>query len=108
LVLDSQKQAIEAMRPGKAFLSVHMLAAKVLTEGLIDMGIFKGDAAEMVNAGAHALLFPHGLGHAMGLDVHDLEEFGEDKVGYDDTIKRSDIFGLKNLRFGKEMQANMV
>ena len=68
----------------------------------------KGDIDEAVAAGAHALFFPHGLGHHMGLDVHDMEDYGEDFVGYDETIQRSTQFGLKSLRLGKKLESGYV
>ena len=68
----------------------------------------KGNVDEAVNKGAHALFFPHGLGHLMGLDVHDMENLGEASTGYDDKTKRSDQFGLAYLRFGKEMEPGVV
>jgi len=63
---------------------------------------------DAVSQGAHTLFFPHGLGHAMGLDVHDMEGFGEDYVGYDDTISRSKEFGLRSVRFGRRLEPNFV
>ena len=68
----------------------------------------KGDPAEAVEAGAHALFFPHGIGHMMGLDVHDMEDLGEDYVGYDETFKRSDQFGLAYLRMAKALKPGYV
>ena len=68
----------------------------------------KGEADELVEEGVHALFFPHGLGHMMGLDVHDMEDLGEDKVGYDNKIKRSSQFGLRSLRLGKKLEAGNV
>jgi Xaa-Pro aminopeptidase len=68
----------------------------------------KGDTDEAVSAGAHALFFPHGLGHMMGLDVHDMEGLGEDNVGYSDTIRRSTQFGTAYLRLGKELEPGFV
>ena len=68
----------------------------------------KGDTDEAVAVGAHALFMPHGLGHNMGLDVHDMEDLGEDYVGYDDTYKRSSQFGLASLRMGKMLRPGHV
>ncbi|MCY3487560.1 MAG: M24 family metallopeptidase, partial [Bacteroidetes bacterium] len=79
----------------------HLVAARVLTDRLQQIGLMRGDLDESVAAGAHALFFPHGLGHMMGLDVHDMENLGEDLVGYDDQIRRSQQFGLRSLRFGR-------
>jgi Xaa-Pro aminopeptidase len=68
----------------------------------------KGNTAKAVEAGAHALFFPHGLGHMMGLDVHDMEDLGEIHVGYDDKIRRSQQFGLAYLRMAKELEPGHV
>jgi len=68
----------------------------------------KGNTDKAVADGAHALFFPHGLGHMMGLDVHDLENLGEDYIGYDKNIKRSDQFGLAYLRMAKELEPGYV
>lgn len=68
----------------------------------------KGDVGNAVAAGAHALFFPHGLGHMLGLDVHDMEGLGENYVGYDDKMKRSEQFGLAYLRMGKELKTGFV
>jgi len=68
----------------------------------------KGDLDEAVAAGAHALFFPHGLGHMLGLDVHDMEGLGENHVGYNESLKRSDQFGLAYLRLGRELKPGFV
>jgi len=68
----------------------------------------KGDTKEAVAAGAHALFFPHGLGHMMGLDVHDMEDLGENFVGYDNKVKRSEQFGTAYLRLARKLQTGFV
>jgi Xaa-Pro aminopeptidase/Xaa-Pro dipeptidase len=108
LVLQAQLAAIEAYRPGTHYLSVHKLAARVLAEGMISEGVFYGDPEEIVESGAYALIFQTGVGHQIGLDVHDMEALGEDYVGYDDTARRSDLFGLRNLRMAKPLHPGMV
>jgi len=108
IVLDAQEQAIEAVKPGVEFRSVHRLACTVLASGLKDIGLIKGDIDEAVNAGTHTLFFQCGLGHMMGLDVHDMEGLGEDYVGYTDTIRRNPGFGWRSLRLGKELEAGFV
>lgn len=108
IVLSAQKNAIEMLRPGVKFKDVHLTAAKIITEGLKDLGFMKGDVEDAVNNGAHALFFPHGLGHPMGLDVHDMEGLGENLVGYDNETKRDSQFGLAALRFGKKVEAGHV
>jgi Xaa-Pro dipeptidase len=108
IVLHAQLSAIDSMKPGVKFRDVHLLVAKVITKGLKELGFLKGDIDEAVSEGAHALFFPHGLGHMMGLDVHDMESLGEDFVGYDDNTRRSDQFGLAYLRMGKELKPGHV
>ncbi len=107
-VLAAQEAAIAACRPGVPFADVHRLAAVRLVEGLVALGLMRGDAEEAVEAGAHALFFPHGLGHAMGLDVHDLEALGEDRVGYGEGFARSTAFGTANLRFARPLREGYV
>ena len=100
--------AIAAMRPGVRFADVHRIAAATLTRGLQAAGFMRGDVAASVEAGAHALFFPHGLGHQMGLDVHDMEALGEDRVGYDGETRRSEQFGTAYLRMGKALREGHV
>ncbi len=99
IVLRANTESIALAGPGHSNLELHLGACKILAEGLKDLGLMKGDPGEAVAAGAHALFMPHGLGHMMGLDVHDMESLGEDNVGYDDSVKRSTQFGLAFLRF---------
>ena len=82
--------------------------SRLIAQGLVNVGILKGDVDEIVAEGAHALFMPHGLGHNMGLDVHDMEDLGENYVGYDDTYKRSTQFGLGSLRMGKMLEPGHV
>lgn len=100
-VLDSLTDATASIRPERPFRDCHLIAARTLTDRLQQIGLMRGNVDESVASGAHALFFPHGLGHTMGLDVHDMENLGEDLLGYDDQIERSEQFGLKSLRFGK-------
>lgn len=108
LLYEVQKSAIDALRPGVSFLDAHRVAALHMVEGMTQLGFFKGPAQDVVASGAYALCFPHGLGHQLGLDVHDMESFGEDEVGYDKHHARSDLFGLKYLRLAKVLRENMV
>jgi Xaa-Pro aminopeptidase len=108
IVLEGQLQAIAAMRPGARFKDIHLATAKTMASGLKEIGLMKGDTDEAVAAGAHALFFPHGLGHMIGLDVHDMEGLGEDYVGYDETVKRSRQFGLAYLRMARELRPGFV
>jgi Xaa-Pro aminopeptidase len=104
IVLKSQQEAIQAIKPGQPFADVHMTAARVIASGLKELGLMKGDADEAVKNGAHALFFPHGIGHMIGLDVHDMEDVGEDYVGYDQNFKRSEQFGTAYLRLARRLQ----
>jgi len=108
IVLNANMKAIEATKPGIFNKDLHLLAVKTIASGLKDLGIMKGNIDEAVKNGAHALFMPHGLGHMMGLDVHDMEDLGENFVGYDDEVKRSDQFGLAFLRLGKRHQPGFV
>ena len=108
LVFNSLENAIRSIKPGIKYRDIHLQTARIIASGLKDIGLMKGDVEEAVNAGAHALFFPHGLGHMIGLDVHDMEGIGEDYVGYDDKTKRSDQFGLAYLRMGRELQPGFV
>ncbi|MBV8659891.1 MAG: aminopeptidase P family protein [Burkholderiales bacterium] len=107
-VLDSQLAAIDAMRPGVPYRDIHDLSALTLVEGLQATGIFKGDPAEVVASGAYALVFPHGLGHQIGLDVHDMEALNEDWVGYGEGQVRSTEFGRKSLRLARPLREGWV
>jgi Xaa-Pro aminopeptidase len=108
LVLDAEVRSIEAVRPGVAYRDVHLGACRILAEGLGELGLMTGDAAEAVAAGAHALFMPHGLGHMMGLDVHDGEGLDETYAGYGSEMKRSEQFGLASLRLGRTLEEGFV
>ncbi len=108
LVQKAQSSAIAAIKPGVPYKEIHLQAARIIAEGLKEIGLMKGNMEEAVAAGAHALFFPHGLGHMLGLDVHDMEGLGEDFVGYDHTVTRSDQFGLAHLRLAKALQPGNV
>jgi Xaa-Pro aminopeptidase len=108
IVLAANTAAIKFAKPGLPYKEVHLLAARIVVDGLKDLGLMKGDPAEAVAAGAHALFFPHGLGHMMGLDVHDMENLGENNVGYDASVERSRQFGLAYLRMAKPLAPGHV
>lgn len=108
IVLQANTTTIQESIPGRTYREVHLMAAKIIASGLKGLGILKGDMDEAVAAGAHALFFPHGLGHMLGLDVHDMEGLGENLVGYSETLKRSDQFGLAYLRMGRELEPGFV
>ncbi len=108
IVLAGQETAIKAMKPGVMFKEIHLKTARVMAAGLQGLGLMKGDVDEAVAAGAHALFFPHGLGHNLGLDVHDMEDLGENNIGYDKTVERSGQFGLAYLRMARALRPGHV
>jgi Xaa-Pro aminopeptidase len=107
IAVAAHEAAVEAIRPGVLFEDVYDLSAQVIMEGLKSLGFVKGDPVEAVKAGAHALFFPCGLGHMMGLDVHDMENLGEVYVGYDGRPKSAQ-FGRKSLRLGRKLEPGFV
>jgi Xaa-Pro aminopeptidase len=108
IVEDAHTHAVSMSKPGVFYKDVHLSASKIIAQGLINMGLMIGDPEEIVAAGAHTLFFQHGLGHMMGLDVHDMENLGEENVGYDAKINKSTEFGLKSLRLGRQLQEGNV
>ncbi|MFH1528495.1 MAG: aminopeptidase P family protein [Bacteroidota bacterium] len=108
IVLESQLKSISLIQPGKSFKEIHLECAKVIAEGLKSVGLLKGNMDDAVAQGAHALFFPHGLGHMLGLDVHDMEALGENLIGYDESITRSEQFGLAYLRMAKKLEPGFV
>jgi len=108
IVLNAQLKAIEALQPGVLYKDVHLLASEHLVRGLTDLGLMKGDPKLAVAEGAHTLFFQCGLGHMMGLDVHDMENLGEEYIGYTAELKKSKDFGLKSLRLGKALEPGFV
>ena len=107
VVLAAHDVAIAAIKPGVEYKDLHLLACLKLAEGFVDLGILKGDAQTLVDRDAHALFFPHGVGHLLGLDVHDMEDLG-DAAGYANGRTRSDRFGLGFLRLDRPLQTGMV
>ncbi len=108
IVLACHDKALELARPGVTYKSVHLEVCKTLVSGLKDLGLMKGDVEDAVSSGAHALFMPHGLGHMMGLDVHDMEDLGQCYVGYDEETRPSEQFGLASLRMGRRLQEGFV
>jgi Xaa-Pro aminopeptidase len=107
VVLRAQQAAIEKVRPGARYRDVHLAACHALAEGLVALGILRGDVAELVEDDVHALFFPHGIGHLLGLDVHDMEDLG-DRAGYAPGRTRSDRFGLRYLRLDRDLVPGMA
>lgn len=109
IVLEALESATAALAPGVRYLDIHLRACQKLVEGLTGIGLMRGDPAEAVSAGAHTLFFQCGTGHMMGLDVHDMEDLGEQYVGYTPTLQKdTSTFGLKSLRLGKELETGYV
>jgi Xaa-Pro aminopeptidase len=108
IVLHSHNTAVSMLKPGVMFRDVYKMAARKIVEGLTGLGLMKGNAEEAVEAGAHAMFFQCGLGHMIGLDVHDMEDLGEVYVGYDETVQKSKQFGMKSLRLGRALQTGFT
>ena len=108
IVLAANNTATSLTKPGVTYLSVHLAVAEVIASGLKDLGLMKGDVKAAVKNGAHAMFFPHGLGHMMGLDVHDMEDLGQIYVGYDDETRPVDQFGTAYLRMGRRLHKGFV
>ena len=108
-VVDAHDHVFEIARPGLKWWDAHFAAARVITERLQDLGLMKGNVDDSLAAGAHALFFPHGLGHAMGMDVHDMEGLGQIYVGFDDEVRPNlNQFGTSALRFGRRLREGYV
>ncbi|MCC5635245.1 aminopeptidase P family protein [Nostoc sp. CHAB 5844] len=107
VVLAAHDACIAKIRPGVEYRDIHLLAATTIAEGLVHLGILKGNSQDLVEIDAHALFFPHGIGHLLGLDVHDMEDLG-DLAGYEDGRRRSDRFGLSYLRLNRPLHPGML
>ncbi len=107
VVLAAHDGCIAKMHPGVEYRDIHLLAAEIIAEGLVNLGILKGNPTDLVAMDAHALFFPHGIGHLLGLDVHDMEDLG-DLAGYEAGRVRSDRFGLGYLRLDRPLQSGML
>jgi Xaa-Pro aminopeptidase len=106
-VLKAQRAAVAACVPGRRYRDVHDLAARVVCEGLVDAGLLRGNPADLAGRYAHTLFFTHGVGHLIGLDVHDMEDFG-DVAGYAPGRSRRPEFGNKFLRLDRDLVAGMT
>lgn len=107
LVLRAQQAALALCRPGVEYRDVHLAACHEMAEGLVELGLMRGDPKELVVRGAHALFFPHGIGHLLGLDVHDMEDLG-DRAGYAEGHQRSQQYGLNHLRLDRPLEPGMA
>lgn len=108
IVEEAKRRVIERVKPGVPNRELHDFSARLIVDGLKRIGLMKGNTDDAVERGAHAMFYPHGLGHLIGLDVHDMEDLGEDLVGYDDEFKRSTLFGTRNLRLGRRLKENFA
>lgn len=108
IVRDMFDKAVEISKVGVFYRDVHLEVCKVMAENFKKIGLLKGNVEELVSKGAHALFMPHGLGHMLGMTVHDMENFGEINVGYDKEIQKSKQFGLSSLRLGRRLQIGYV
>jgi len=107
IVLKAHDDCIAKLQPGVEYQDIHLLAAEIIAEGLVDLGILQGNPQDLVAMDAHALFFPHGVGHLLGLDVHDMEDLG-DVAGYEPGRSRSDRFGLGYLRLNRPLESGML
>jgi len=107
IVLDAQRAAIALVRPGVRYRAIHEAAARQILAGLVDLGILNGDVDGLAERGAHALFFPHGIGHLLGVDVHDMEDLG-DRAGYERGRARPPRFGDNYLRLDRDLRAGMA
>ncbi|HBE18441.1 MAG TPA: Xaa-Pro aminopeptidase [Cyanobacteria bacterium UBA11367] len=107
IVLAAHDACIAKIRPDVEYQDIHLLAASVICQGLVDLGILRGEVSDLVEMDAHALFFPHGVGHLLGLDVHDMEDLG-DLAGYAEGRIRSNRFGLCFLRLNRPLQSGML
>lgn len=101
-------RTLEVARPGVRYYDVHMEICRLMTDRLKELGLMKGDTEEAVRAGAHAMFLPHGLGHQMGIDVHDMEALGQQYVGFDEETRPSTQFGTNCLRMGRRLEEGFV
>ncbi len=109
IVEECHDYVLDVARPGVKYMDVHFAVCRLMTERLKELGLMKGDTDEAVAAGAHAMFLPHGLGHMMGMDVHDMEGIGQIYVGFDEeTRPRLDQFGTNCLRMGRRLQEGFV
>ena len=106
--LESFRAAVQTLRPGVPFRDAHLAAATKICEGMKALGLMQGDPVEAAHIGAYALFFPCGLGHMMGLDVHNMENLGEEYVGYEDGQVKSKQFGFKSLRLARPLEPGFV
>jgi len=109
IVEDCHDYVLQVAKPGVKYADVHFAVCRLMAERLKELGLMKGDVDEAVRAGAHAMFLPHGLGHMMGMDVHDMEGLGQIYVGFDDETRPNlEQFGTNCLRMGRRLQEGFV
>ena len=108
IVVDCHDLALDVAKPGVRWWDVHFDVCRLMTNRLKELGLMKGDTEEALRAGAHALFLPHGLGHMMGMDVHDMEGLGQIHVGFDEETRPSSQFGTGSLRMGRKLEEGFV
>lgn len=108
IVAECHDHALNVAKPGVRWYDVHMDICRLMTDRLKELGLMRGDTEEAVRAGAHAMFLPHGLGHMMGMDVHDMEGLGQQYVGFDDETRPSEQFGTNCLRMGRRLEEGFV
>lgn len=109
IVEDCHDLALKISKPGVKYFDVHMDVCRLMTDRLKELGLMMGDTEEAVRAGAHAMFLPHGLGHMMGMDVHDMEGLGQTYVGFDDETRPNlEQFGTNCLRMGRRLEEGFV
>ena len=108
IVVECHDHVLEVAKPGVKWWDVHFAVCRIITERLQQLGLMKGNVEESLKAGAHAMFLPHGLGHSMGMDVHDMEGLGQVYVGFDKEVRPSTQFGTNALRFGRRLQKGFV
>ena len=108
IVVECHDHVLEVAKPGVKWWDVHFAVCRIITERLQQLGLMKGDVEESLKAGAHTMFLPHGLGHSMGMDVHDMEGLGQVYVGFDNEVRPSTQFGTNALRFGRRLQKGFV
>ena len=106
--LNAFEHGVSLLKPGTFYKDIHLDVCLQLVKGLKESGLMKGDPKEAVAEGAHTLFFPCGLGHMLGLDTHDMEDLGEQYVGYTEELTQSKVFGLKSLRLGRQLETDFV
>jgi Xaa-Pro aminopeptidase len=109
IVEECHDYALQVAKPGVKYMDVHFAICRLMTERLKELGLMRGDTDEAVRAGAHAMFLPHGLGHMMGMDVHDMEGLGQIYVGFDDETRPNlEQFGTNCLRMGRRLEPGFV